>query len=240
MKMFSPLISAACAVLYASGIAAQEANVLPLDKRPTYQTLTAAGFKLLNPDPSYGNTLQTTRYRSEPCRILLRMGEARSAALDLSDNNGIEFLKHELTAPGTHYPPALPVQDSTPVWSLSFTCQYPDLEAARAALASVEKPLKVDMIKVDAWIQNKFWESAPVLKLDGTIPDAATEIQLYYQPKDEASGTAAETNLIFKFQWNSPHTPERQSGSLRGGQRSPRPMIVPPQPGQQSQPGQPR
>jgi len=239
MKMFSSLITATCAVLCASGLAAQEAAVLPLDKRPTYQTLTAAGFKLLNPDPAYGNPLRVTDYQTEPCRVLLGLGEARSLPFEIDRNGGVEFTWHELTPPGTHYPPALPVQDTTPILVLSFDSRYPDLPAARAALASVEKMLKIDMAKVDAWIQHKFWESAPTLKLDATVPHATTQIELYYQTKDETRGIDAESRLIFHFRWNAPQAPELQPG-MQPGARPPRGRVVPPQPNQQAQPVQPR
>jgi hypothetical protein len=238
MNLLSPLITAACALLGTSGLTAQEPAVLPLDKRPTYQTLTAAGFKLLNPDANYGNPLQTTHYRSEPCRFLLGMGEARSAPFEIRENVGVGFQGHELTPPGTHYPPALPVQDPTPIKSLSFDCRYPDLAAARAALASVEKMLKIDMAKVDAWIQHQLWESAPGLKLAATLPDAKAEIQLIYQPEDKARGQSTDCRLCFQFQWNAPPAPGTQPGESRPRARPPRQRMepAPPQPGQSSQP----
>ena len=236
MKMFPPLIAAVCAILCTSGLPAQDAAVLPLDKRPTYQTLTAAGFKLLNPNPARGNSLQTTGYDMEPRRILFGLGEARSAPFDIDGNGSVGFQAHELTPPGPHYPPALPVQDSTPVWALNLGCNYPDLAAARNALASVEKMLKVDIAKVDAWILHKLWESAPTLKLDATVPDATTEVFLYYQTKNETRGEGEEIRLTFQIQWNAPPSPIPQPGMAR----PPRPMVVPPQPSQRPQSAQPR
>ncbi|HEY1123604.1 MAG TPA: hypothetical protein VGE67_18445 [Haloferula sp.] len=237
MKILSPPIVIACAILCAPLLMAQEAAVLPLDKRPTYQTLTAAGFKLLNPDPKYGDPLQNTSYRAEPCRFVLGLGEARSTPFEMNESSGVGFQKHELTPPGTHYPPTLPVQDSTPVWTLSFAGNYPDLVAARAALASMEKMLKVDMAKVDAWIQYKLWESAPALKLNATVPDATTEAFLYYQPKDEKRGVEEEIRLTFQFVWNAPPAPAPQPGlqsaprsGLPPGVRPPRPRGQPAQP----------
>ena len=232
MKRLSPLITAACAILCASRLTAQEPAVLPLDKRPTYQTLTAAGFKLLNPDAKYGSPLEATSYRTEPCRFLLGLGEARSAPLELKDNGGVGFQKHELSPPGTHYPPTLPVQDATPVKSLSFDCTYADLAAARAALASMEKMFKIDMPKVDAWIEHKLWESAPVLKLAATVPDAEAQIQLLYQEEGQARGQQAACRLIFQFGWNATPPPGGQPGV-----RPPRERKLPPSP--QTQPPPP-
>lgn len=239
MNLLSPLITAACAILCISGLAAQEPAVLPIDKRPTYQTLTAAGFKLLNPDARYGNPLEATGYSTEPCRFLLGIGDARSTPIEIRDSVGVGFQKHELTPPGTHYPPALPIQDATPISSLHFDCQYPDLAAARAALASMEKMLKIDMAKVDAWIQHEFWESAPSLKLTATAPDATVDVQLVYHPKDQAGGQPTggqqtDCRLIIQFVWNAPPPP----GGQPGGARPPRERKVPqaPQPGQQIQP----
>jgi len=233
MNLLSPLITAACALLCASSLTAQEPAVLPLDKRPTYQTLTAAGFKLLNPDPRYGDPLQATSYRTEPCRFLLGMDEARSVPFEISENGGVGFQKHELTPPGTRYPPALPVQDATPIKSLSFDCTYPDLASARAALASMEKMLKIDLTKVDAWIEHKLWESAPVLKLTATVPDAEAQIQLLYQEEDQARGQQAACRLIFQFGWNA--TPPPPGG--QPGVRPPRERKLPPNP--QTQPAPP-
>ena len=236
MKVFSPLITAACAVLCASGLAAQEAAVLPLDKRPNYQTLTTAGFKLLNRDPRPFNQMQAVDYPTEPCRILLGLGETRSASFQIHGEGNVEFQRHELTPPGTTYPPALPVQDATPVWALGFDCSYPDLPSARAALASMEKMLKVDMTKVDAWIQHQLWESAPALKLVATVPDANADIELCYQPEDQANGQATDCRICFRFRWNAPPAPN----PLRGAARPPRPMVRPPQPNQQAQPVPPQ
>jgi hypothetical protein len=226
MNPLSSLITAACALLCTAGLTAQEPAVLPLDKRPTYHTLTAAGFKLLNPDAKYGSPLEATSYRTEPCRFLLGMGEARSAPLELKNNGGAGFQKNELSPPGTHYPPALPVQDATPIKSLSFDCTYPDLATARAALASMEKMFKIDMPKVDAWIEHKLWESASVLKLTATVPDAEAQIQLLYQEEDQARGQQAACRLIFHFGWNAPPPP----GGQPGGARRPRERMLPPNP----------
>ncbi|MEK7951113.1 hypothetical protein [Luteolibacter soli] len=234
MKLFPPLITAACAVLCISSLSAQEPPVLSLDKRPTYQTLTAAGFKLLNRDPSYGNQLQATEYSVEAGRFLLNAGDSRSIPFE-SDDVGVGFAKHELTPPGAHYPPALPVQDSTPISRFSFSCTYPDLAAARAALASLEKPLQLDMTKVDAWIQHRLWESAPGLKLAATVPDAKATVSLYYQPEDQGNGRKVETRLSFQFQWNVLPPKEGQPG----GARPPRLRTIPPPQGQQGQPAQP-
>ncbi|RYD62975.1 MAG: hypothetical protein EOP83_13255 [Verrucomicrobiaceae bacterium] len=210
---------------------AQEAAVLPLDKRPTYQTLTAAGFKLRNSNAGRANPLQTTGYNADPCRILFGLGESRSTPFDFDENGSVGFQQHELTPPGPHYPPVLPVQNSTPVWTLNLGCNYPDLAAARNALASMEKMLKVDIPKVDAWIQHKLWESASALKLDATIPDATTDVFLYYQPKDETRGAKEEIRLTFQIQWNAPPSPIPQPGMAR----PPRPHVQPGQPAQSQQ-----
>lgn len=94
-----------------------------------------------------------------------------------------------------------------------FDCKYPDLAAARAALASVEKMLKLDMAKVDAWIQHELWESASVLKLTAAVPDAEAHVELLYRAGllGQTPPRESDCRLIFHFRWDAPPAPTPQA-----------------------------
>lgn len=186
-------------LLVVSTLTAEEARsaVLQIDSRPTFQSLTAANIRFLNPERPTDliPTQDGLRLYSEPISLVLTVRGTKSEPV-LFDQVYATFLPSVLQQPGRYYPPKLPVDPDTLLSGISLTTDVP-LDLLPSIARNLSETLGLEWKALSIWIENELWNQTERITVEGAIPNGVAQLSAW-MPKRRNEELRLDLTLI----WN--------------------------------------
>ncbi len=185
----------------------EETEALRIGEAPTLGDLTAANFKLLNPDRQFDRRPQKSlSLKAEPITLILKVSKGESKAIRFDQIQAV-FRQDDFNDPGKYYPPKHPVDAGTPISSIDLITTV-DADQMPSVATDLGNVLGIELEKLNAWIGNRLWEETEGIELRGAAPNTIIEFYVGKQ-KDQKQKFVIRLSL----RWNQNNSPQQAAPS---------------------------
>jgi hypothetical protein len=203
-------------LVLAAGAAADEAS-LDLSKPPTFGEMTKTGMKFPIPNwlgelarvarsdrpsqagnpPGLNRGPRTLEMEAEPLTFALRQGDRNGESITWKSVQ-CRFSPAEQVDPGKHYPPKLPITDTSHISSITLTAAGDPAVLLKQAAATV-KVLGITDPKLETWVASELWKNAP--NFQNAYEDQVPRVRLYLGV-DQREGPVPQGSFQITIDWN--------------------------------------